>query len=253
MGGVRTAWPKAGVINAVMRQAIMGHERLFCSGARPLDLWIPPTSSAPESDHYALDGGDMAGGDWKNALKMLVEKVSMLMLLCLWKTSLYFKKCFYSVSLQVPTYNTCKVYCLILFVAKKTPVSTNLIANEVNKAVRSFYISVLQLPQMTRASHRFVFHLTLRLNPRPSEFWLEGSEGSVPPPLKWHDSLCDCENIDMPRLLIVYASLSLTRESKTRQNKCQINVMQNILWCLNLYIGFAYYLKMLIIYTSYIN
>lgn len=63
MGGVRTAWPKAGVINAVMRQAVMGHERLFCSGARPLDLWIPPTSSAPESDHYALDGGEMAGGD----------------------------------------------------------------------------------------------------------------------------------------------------------------------------------------------
>lgn len=41
------------------------------------------------------------------------------------------------------------MYRLILFVAKNTPVSTNLIANEVNKAVRSFYISVLQLPQMT--------------------------------------------------------------------------------------------------------
>lgn len=68
----------------------MGHERQFCSGARPLDLWIPPTSSAPESDHYALDGGDMAGGDRKIGRKMLVKKLSMLMLLCLWKTSLYF-------------------------------------------------------------------------------------------------------------------------------------------------------------------
>lgn len=89
---------------------------------------------------------------------------------CLWKTSLYFKKCFYPVSLQVPTCNTCKIYCLILFVGKNAPVSTNLIANVVNKAVGSFYISVLQLPQTTRASHCFVFHLTLGLNPRPSEF-----------------------------------------------------------------------------------
>lgn len=72
-GGARTVWPKAGVISAVMRQAVMGHERLFCSGARRLDLWIPPTSSAPESDHYALDGGDMAGGDRKNGNKMLLE------------------------------------------------------------------------------------------------------------------------------------------------------------------------------------
>lgn len=136
-------------------------------------------------------------------------------------------KWFYPVSLQFHTYNTCNMYCLILFVAKNTPVSTTLIANEVNKAVRSFYISVLQLPQMTWASHRFVFHLTLRLNPRPIEFWLEGSEGPVPPLLKRHDSLCDRENIDMPRLLIVYASSSPTTESQTRQNKCKINVMQN--------------------------
>lgn len=74
MAGARTAWPKAGVISAVMRQAVMGHERLFCSAARPLDLWIPPTSSAPESDHYALDGGDMTGGTKKLVHKMLVKK-----------------------------------------------------------------------------------------------------------------------------------------------------------------------------------
>lgn len=165
----------------------------------------------------------------------------------LWKTSPYFKKCFYPVSLQVPTWNTCTIYSLILFVGKNAPVSTNLIANVVNKAVRSFYISVLQLPQTTRASHRFVFHLTLGLNPRPSEFWLEGSEGSVPPPLNRHDSLCDCENIDMPRLLIVYASPFPTTESHTRQNKFQTGVMQNVLWCLNLWLGFAYCLKMPII------
>lgn len=62
MDGRRTACPRPGVIRVVMRRAVMGHERLFCSGARPLDLWIPPTSSADESDHYALDGGVMAGG-----------------------------------------------------------------------------------------------------------------------------------------------------------------------------------------------
>lgn len=177
---------------------------------------------------------------------MLVEKYPAGSCCCLWKTSPYFKKkkkCFYPVSLQVPTCNTCKIYCLILLVGKNAPVSTNLIANVVNKAVRSFYISVLQLPQTTRASHRFVFHLTLGLNPRPSEFWLEGSEGSVPPPLNRHDSLCDCENIDMPRLLIVYASPFPTTESHTRQNKFQTNVMQNVLWCLNFYLGFACCLK----------
>lgn len=242
MGGARTAWPKAGVISAVMMQTVMGHERLFCSGARPLNLWIPPTSSAPESDHYTLDGRDVAGGEGKNGHKMLVEKKKKQQ--ACGKLAPISKKCFYPVSLQLPTCNTCKIYCFILFIGKNAPVSTNLIANVVNKAVRSFYISVLQLPQTTRASHLFVFHLTLGLNPRPSEFWLEGSEGTVPPPLNRHDSLCDCENIDMPRLLIVYASPFPTTESHTRQNNFQTNVMQNVLWCLNLYLGFAYCLKM---------
>lgn len=80
----RAAWLKAGV----MRQAVMGHQRLFFSGARLPDLWIPPTPS----DHYALDGED--GGDQKNGHKMLMKKVSMSMLLCLWKTSVYFKNAF---------------------------------------------------------------------------------------------------------------------------------------------------------------
>lgn len=65
MGGESTACLRPGVISVVMRQAVMGHERLFCSGARRLNLWIPPTSSADESHHYALDGRVMAGGDPK--------------------------------------------------------------------------------------------------------------------------------------------------------------------------------------------
>lgn len=76
MGRERTACPRPGVISVVMRQAVMGHERLFCSSASPLDLWIPPTSSADESDHYALDGGVMALGT-KNGQKMVMGKVGL--------------------------------------------------------------------------------------------------------------------------------------------------------------------------------
>lgn len=80
----------------------MGHERLFRSGARLLDLWIPPTSSAPNSDHYALDGEELAGEDQKNVHEILVEKVSMLMLLCLQTTMLYFKNAFIQLACRFP-------------------------------------------------------------------------------------------------------------------------------------------------------
>lgn len=58
-GIVTTACHRVWVISVVVKQAVMGRARLFCSGAGPADLWITPTLSADGSHHYALDGGEL--------------------------------------------------------------------------------------------------------------------------------------------------------------------------------------------------
>lgn len=128
----------------------------------------------------------------QNGQKMLMGKVGTLMLPCLLKNSFGFRNAFIQVvdRFQPIGVKFTSSFCLLpkIHLSVRTSLQMKLI-----KLSEAFTSQQLQLPQTTRASRRFAFHLTSRLNPRPSEFWLEGSEGSVPPPLKRHDSCWDCE------------------------------------------------------------